>query len=155
MDERALLRETGADAVYWNRRYEPDAIAADRHCKETLRRDGVQVHSSNASLLLEPWENGKEDGTPYRVFTPFWKAMLKRGAMPAPVPVPTDLPGPAEWPACDGIEALGLLDGELHLLQGDDREALVLESRDDRAGLVLLDGVGLDDRKRTLTCHGF
>ena len=105
---RDLVRETGAGAVFWNRRYEPAAIARDRAVKEALKGDGLQVESFNASLLLEPWENVKDDGTPYRVFTPFWKAMLRRGAMPPPADTPRRLAAPAEWPAGVTIDELDL-----------------------------------------------
>ena len=34
---RALIQETGAGAVFWNRRYEPAVIARDARVKESLR----------------------------------------------------------------------------------------------------------------------
>ena len=105
---RTVLRETGATSVYWNRRYEPDAIARDRQVKEGLRADGIEARSFNGSLLMEPWENVKGDGTPYRVFTPFWKSMLARGAMTAPIAAPKRLVAPSEWPAGDSIDDLEL-----------------------------------------------
>lgn len=105
---RTLLRETGATAVYWNRRYEPDAITRDRQVKEGLRADGIEARSFNGSLLMEPWENVKGDGTAYRVFTPFWKSMLARGSMAAPVAAPKRIAAPAEWPAGDSIDDLEL-----------------------------------------------
>jgi deoxyribodipyrimidine photo-lyase len=105
---RELVRETGANAVVWNRCYEPTAVARDRVVKEALRADGLQVASFNSALLLEPWENVKDDGTPYRVFTPFWKAMLRRGAMPPPAEMPRRIPSPKEWPFSETIDALDL-----------------------------------------------
>lgn len=105
---RTLIGETGATTVHWNRRYEPDAIARDRQVKEGLRADGIEARSFNGSLLMEPWENVKGDGTAYRVFTPFWKSMLARGAMAAPVAAPKRLTAPSEWPASDTIDDLGL-----------------------------------------------
>ena len=50
-----LLEETGATAVYWNRRYEPAAIERDKQVKATLLSRGVQAESFNGSLLHEPW----------------------------------------------------------------------------------------------------
>ncbi len=38
---RQLLSETGAVAVYWNRRYEPVITARDQGIKAALRADGV------------------------------------------------------------------------------------------------------------------
>ncbi len=106
---RSVARECGATAVTWNRRYEPAAVERDRRVKQSLRADGLTATSHNSSLLLEPWENGKDDGTPYRVFTPFWKAMLRRGNVPPPLPAPAGLAAPAPWPRSDSVDDLALL----------------------------------------------
>lgn len=83
MTLRELLKETGATAVFWNRRYEPAAIARDTSVKSALRDEGIHVETFNGSLLYEPWAVQTREGRPYQVFTPFWKACLA-GAVPAP-----------------------------------------------------------------------
>ncbi|QOJ15048.1 MAG: deoxyribodipyrimidine photo-lyase [Planctomycetia bacterium] len=88
---RVLLRESGADAVYWNRRYEPAAIERDAEVKAALRTDGIACESYCAALLHEPWEIRTGESRPYRVFTPFYKACLARGAPSAPEPAPARL----------------------------------------------------------------
>ncbi|MDG4554268.1 MAG: deoxyribodipyrimidine photo-lyase [Candidatus Competibacter sp.] len=105
---RELLRETGAGAVYWNRRYEPASIARDRAVKAALREDGVRAESSRAALLVEPWTLLKPDERPFQVFTPFWKACLQRLPPAPPLPVPA-LPGPERWPDSLSLAALDLL----------------------------------------------
>jgi deoxyribodipyrimidine photo-lyase len=105
---RALLDETGASAVYWNRRYEPAVVARDRELKTALRRDGRRVESFNSSLLFEPHAVLTRQDEPYRVFTPFWKACL---ALPQPEPpgaAPGEIAGPARWPATLRRDELGL-----------------------------------------------
>jgi deoxyribodipyrimidine photolyase len=82
---QALIAATGATHVYWNRVYDPESLARDQQVKATLRQV-CSVHSFNASLLKEPWEVLKADGTPYKVFTPFWKAMLQYGIQHLPLP---------------------------------------------------------------------
>ena len=72
---QALARETGADTVVWNRCYEPFAVARDKKLKGDLTEDGITVQTFNGSLMHEPWELKTGGGTPFRVFTPFWKAM--------------------------------------------------------------------------------
>ena len=77
------------DNVYWNRCYEPWQIQRDKNIKKILEEKGIKVKSYNASLLWEPWNVLKSDGTPYQVFTPFYrKACLgglePRGALPKP-----------------------------------------------------------------------
>ena len=68
-----LISETGASAVYWNRCYEPWRVKRDEEIKSGLKDNGIEAESFNGSLLWEPWEGCKDDGTPYRVYTPFYK----------------------------------------------------------------------------------
>jgi len=53
-----------------------------------LKANDITVHSTNGSLLWEPWQVSKPDGTPYKVFTPFFK----RGCQAAPPPRTTIAP---------------------------------------------------------------
>ncbi len=69
-----LARRTGASAIVWNRCYEPSAIARDTQLKAGLSAGGLTVASFNASLLNEPWTVTTQDGGPFKVFTPFWRA---------------------------------------------------------------------------------
>ncbi|MBX2837337.1 MAG: DNA photolyase family protein [Gammaproteobacteria bacterium] len=87
---------TGASTVYWNRCYDPQSIRRDKSIKSELSAR-VSVQSFNALLLFEPFETLKSDGTPYRVFTPFWK-MLSTTRFPVdkPVRLPRTLPGDAQ-----------------------------------------------------------
>src|SRR3569833_147822 len=48
---KGVIKETGADAVYWNRCYEPYAVARDTKLKETLSDDGITAESFNGALL--------------------------------------------------------------------------------------------------------
>ena len=105
---RHIAGETGATAVVWNRRYEPDAIARDTRIKTTLAADGLAVHSTNSALLFEPWTVKTATGGPYRVFTPFWRACrdsVDATLQPSP---PSILPAPDAWPATDALDDWGL-----------------------------------------------
>ncbi|HTY92289.1 MAG TPA: deoxyribodipyrimidine photo-lyase [Steroidobacteraceae bacterium] len=82
-----LVRESGATAVYWNRCYDPHAIARDTALKTALDARGIEVHSLNGGLLHEPWELQTGQGGPFKVYSPFWRACLKRpvaAVLPAP-----------------------------------------------------------------------
>jgi deoxyribodipyrimidine photo-lyase len=87
-DSLAILLEiaerSGATAVYWNRLYEPAAIARDTEVKQRLRAADITAESRNAALLFEPWEIKNKQGLPFRVFTPFWKRLLEAGLPQAP-----------------------------------------------------------------------
>ncbi len=84
-----VIAETDAGAVFWNRCYEPYAIARDTEIGHDLVARGLEVRSSNATSVAEPWDVAASpyDGKAYRVFTPFWRAMRSRF-----VGIPDDLP---------------------------------------------------------------
>ena len=103
----ALARESQAQAVYWNRLYEPAAAARDAGVAAMLRDLGLDTHSSNANLLVEPWEIANAQGGPYRVFTPFWRTAHARLAPRPPIPVPRRIPA-AALPDGAPIESLRL-----------------------------------------------
>ena len=81
-----LMQETGATDVFWNRCYEPWRITRDKQIKEKL----IGTKSFNGALLFEPHTVLKDDGTPYKVFTPFYKKGCL-GRAPAPSQ-PKDVP---------------------------------------------------------------
>lgn len=87
--------ETGSDAVFWNRRYEPNAGDRDRKIKRELRLKGISVESFNGSLLVEPWALSTKANTPFKVFTPFWKALQQSGDQGPALPLPTKVKRPA------------------------------------------------------------
>jgi deoxyribodipyrimidine photo-lyase len=106
---RALIRETGATAVHWNRLYEPACIARDQRIKEALHADGLEVHSHNAALISEPWHITTDTGTPYRVYTPFSRRLLGGIETPEILPVPEPLRAPDTLPRSEKLDALALL----------------------------------------------
>jgi deoxyribodipyrimidine photo-lyase len=104
----ALLRESGADAVFWCRRYEPAAIARDSAVKRALRERGVHAESFAGALLCEPWMVSSGEGKPYRVFTPFWRKLADRLPSEPPLAAPERLPAPERWPESLALEELAL-----------------------------------------------
>ena len=85
-----LVEQYAIDAVFWNRCYEPEAIRRDVTIKQLLTHKSVHVESFNGSLLWEPWHTLKADGSPYRVFTPFFRNCRAHGSPPRlPLPIPT------------------------------------------------------------------
>jgi deoxyribodipyrimidine photo-lyase len=85
----ALCEQYDVAAVYWNRCYEPWRIARDSSIKTILSEQGVSVSSFNGSLLREPWKTNKDDGTPYKVFTPFYRKLSSQLSLAQEtIPVP-------------------------------------------------------------------
>ena len=101
----AVMAELGAGAVFWNRRYGGAERAIDAGIKAAVRANGTEVASFSASLLFEPWTVQTGSGTPYAVFTPFWRACQNLPAPRAPQPAPDTIPGPSAIPRSDDLAA--------------------------------------------------
>ncbi|MBR9909628.1 MAG: deoxyribodipyrimidine photo-lyase [Gammaproteobacteria bacterium] len=87
-----LCAQYPVSAVYWNRCYEPWRTQRDQAIKSNLQQQGIGAHSHKAALLWEPWETLKKDGTPYKVFTPYYrKGCLNAAPVPPPIAAPTKL----------------------------------------------------------------
>jgi deoxyribodipyrimidine photo-lyase len=102
----ALMHETGAQRIVWNRRYEPAVLARDLRLLDSL--PGAQAFAG--SLLWEPWQVQTRSGGPYQVFTPFWRAVTRLGEPRAPIAVPR-ISSPEAWPGAEAIDSLGLAPG--------------------------------------------
>ena len=92
-----VLAETGAAGVCWSRLYDPVSRARDGAVKAALRAKGLMAASYPGHLLHEPWTIETGQGGPYRVYTPFWRAVAAQGCPEAP-PRATTLPAPSAWP---------------------------------------------------------
>jgi len=103
-----LLDKTSAEAIFWNRRYEPPVIQRDSAIKSALQKSGIRCESFNGALLHEPWEIRNKSGSPFKVFTPFWRHCVAR-AVENPLPRVTKPPAPKSWPSSLQITDLGLL----------------------------------------------
>ena len=72
---QSLAASCDAQAVFWNRRYEPAIEKRDTAIKQALRAQGLRAESSNGALLHEPWDVATKQGGPYKVFTPFHRTV--------------------------------------------------------------------------------
>ncbi len=103
-----IIGQCQAQAVYWNRCYEPWSILRDKEIKTNLEALGVIVKTFNGRLLLEPWEALKENGEPYKVFTPFYKKNYLNANPRVPIENPVinlaDIDSPSQT-----IDSLNLL----------------------------------------------
>lgn len=104
---RRLIEETGADAVFMNRLFEPEAWERDADIAHGLAADGVACRGYNGSLLCRPGEVLNGSGAPYKVFTPFLKALLAQAKAPPHTTGPRMIETPRQ-PASDEIADWGL-----------------------------------------------
>ena len=106
---RSLIRETGAGAVHWNRNYDPPGQALGVSVKEALRKDGISAESFAGQLLHEPTRLMTGAGGPYRVYTPFWRALTAEGEPQEPDAAPKSLKAPHHWPESEALADWHLL----------------------------------------------
>jgi deoxyribodipyrimidine photo-lyase len=86
-----IIKQTGADAVFWNRRYLPYQIELDTHLKARLKEIHIDAQSFKANLLFDPHDIKNQLGDFYKVYTPFKKACIIKGFDSPPLPVITQL----------------------------------------------------------------
>lgn len=106
---REIIGETGAIGVHWNRLYEPAIVKRDTRIKTTLREDGLIARSFGGALLHEPPRISNKSGTPFQVYTPFWKHLQTLDDPPRPLAEVRKIKSPKSMPK-------GLDLGELKLL---------------------------------------
>ena len=60
-------------SVYWNKIYEPDVIAKGKKIRDLFIKNEINYKYFKGNILNEFQEITKNDGTPFKVFTPFWR----------------------------------------------------------------------------------
>jgi deoxyribodipyrimidine photo-lyase len=73
-----LARSLGAQAVYANHDYEPQAIDRDDSVARELASQGRALHTYKDQVIFEKDELLTRDGRPFTVFTPYKRAWLAK-----------------------------------------------------------------------------
>jgi deoxyribodipyrimidine photo-lyase len=129
-----LARETGARRVHATRHYEPWWREAELRVGEALE---LVLHSG--SILVPPEQVRTGGGTPFKIYTPYWRALQDLLPPPVPAAAPQQVPAPARWPLSDDLPSLRLLPTSPHWAEGFDDawrpgEGAALERLGDFAG---------------------
>ncbi len=70
---KEIVKETNASALYYTADYSPYAIKRDKEVEATLQ--DIEVTSFGGKLAVNALQKLQtKSGSPYKVFTPFWKA---------------------------------------------------------------------------------
>ena len=64
-------------SIYWNRTYEPNYLKFDNYLSENFKKNRIEFYILKGNILNEFHEIKKNDGTPFKVFTPFWRTAEK------------------------------------------------------------------------------
>lgn len=62
----------------FNRDYEPFSLKRDAEISALCTQLGIEVHTSRDHLIFEPGEILKDDGSAYKVYTPFYNKWIKK-----------------------------------------------------------------------------
>ena len=71
-----------ATQVYWNRSYDKYGVTLGRSLKDWAASADTNAQSFDGALLHEPFTTKTKAGTPFKVFTPFWRSHLAQAEEP-------------------------------------------------------------------------
>ena len=77
-----LMQEIKADLLTMTRRYHASGARTDANISSLLASQNIKTAIISGNLLWEPEEISKPDGTPYKVFTPFYRRGCLNAAPP-------------------------------------------------------------------------
>ena len=104
-----LAKEIGAGSVHCSMRFEPAGTAQEQRVRTALAAAGVSFAAHAGALLHDPLILRTGTGVPYKVYTPFAKALRMQVSIAEPLPAPRSLHGLAKGAAGCGLESLELL----------------------------------------------
>ena len=64
-------------SLYWNKVYEPDYLKFDKYLIKNLKEKKISYKICKGNILNEIDIIKKGDGTPFKIFTPYWRAAEK------------------------------------------------------------------------------
>ena len=105
-----LIKTNEVKNVYWNECYELWRINSDNQIKNILHKQGVTVKTYNGSLLWDPKKIMKNNQTPYKIFTHYYRKANQISHNPRNLfPIPNKLDIVNLKIHKNNIEDLGLL----------------------------------------------
>ncbi|MBV9309573.1 MAG: deoxyribodipyrimidine photo-lyase, partial [Solirubrobacterales bacterium] len=113
----ALASQVRAEAVLWSKDVSPYAERRDHAVTLALRSAGIEARPQEGNYVLDPAGMATNSGTPYRVFSPFFRAWQQRGrrqleSAPAALVLPDSLDA-GELPRSAASLGLGSDAGEV------------------------------------------
>ena len=73
LDIFSKLKKKDNVYIYWNKIYEPDVISKGKKIRDLFIKNEIEYKYFKGNILNEFQEVTKNDGTPFKVFTPFWR----------------------------------------------------------------------------------
>lgn len=70
---KEIVKDFAVEEVFTNHDYEPYAKQRDEEIEALLKQNNIALHTFKDQVIFEKDEVNKADGTPYTVFTPYYK----------------------------------------------------------------------------------
>lgn len=122
MGNRLVLRQGGTDGVladmlagadignvFFQRGYAPWLPTLEDGIKRVCDDAGVACKRYGGHLLFEPEAIRTQQGRPYTVFTPFWRACQEHTPPSLPIAAPNKMPAPNDFLDSESLDDLELL----------------------------------------------
>ena len=93
---KETLRSLKIGSIYWNEGLEPSSLDCEKKLKEELEREHISVRVLAPNLLIDRESFYTRQGTPFRLFTPFWKTAIPLLQDMKEVPLPQKQTFPLE-----------------------------------------------------------
>ena len=73
IDILSKIKDKDDITIYWSKVYEPEVIEKGKKIRDIFIKNKINYKYFKGNILIEFQEVTKNDGTPFKVFTPFWK----------------------------------------------------------------------------------
>lgn len=116
-----LCKKTKAGAVYFHKSVLPGQSELENCVKHELEGGGVDCFGFQGELLFEPESILSGSKTPYKVFTPFWRACCAANPPGKVLAKPSKLKSPPSFPKSEVLEDWDLLPSKPNWAAGFDK----------------------------------
>ena len=106
---RDFCQETSAAGLYFHSSVLPGSSELENDLKHWAMKEGLDCQAFSGELLFNPTAITTKSGTPFKVFTPFWRACQKASPLPQPLPPPQSLLSQKNWPKSESLKAWDLI----------------------------------------------
>lgn len=100
-----MAKETQAGAIYFHNSCLPGEAALENDIAALCHSRSIECRRFKGELLFPPSAIKTGNATPYKVFTPFWRACQAQQQPTAPLPKPSHISAPAQFPKSDKLDS--------------------------------------------------
>jgi deoxyribodipyrimidine photo-lyase len=113
-----IAHKAGASAVHALHHYEPWWLNAQKALRKAMSDDDIVLELHHGNYLVPPGSVTTGSGNPYKVYTPFWRALNQHMPPPQPLSTPQSFVAPDDWPVSDDLDEWALLPSKPNWAKG-------------------------------------